>query len=286
MRRSLATLATLTLLATLPAGGAEARGLGPVAALQVALRAHDRYAGTVDGFAGPLTRSGVRAFQRRHGLRADGLAGTRTRRALGRLGRHPYGSRPLRPGAVGWDVSTLQFLLAWHGFPNASLDGGFGAHVERALLHFQRRAGLTADGVAGPVTLRALRGPLPRCPLTLARPVPGGIGDTFGPRGDAFHPGLDFPEPSGVRVRAARAGRVVFAGHDSGGYGNLVEVADGDGVVTLYAHLSRIGVRRGTYVATGSVVGRVGATGLATGPHLHFEVRVRGAAVDPRPAFR
>lgn len=87
-------------------------------------------------------------------------------------------------------------------------------------------------------------------------------------------------------MRAARGGRVVFAAHDAGGYGNLVEVADGDGVLTLYAHLSRIGVRRGMYVQAGSVIGRVGSTGLATGPHLHFEVRVRGAAVDPRPAIR
>ena len=69
------------------------------------------------------------------------------------------------------------------------------------------------------------------------------------------------------------------------GYGHLVVVAHGSGVRTFYAHLSRIDVRVGQHVETGNHLGRVGATGEATGPHLHFEVRVRGAAVDPMPAL-
>ncbi len=284
MRRFIASLALLCALA-LPAPAA-ARGSGYVAALQVALRAHGLYAEGIDGYAGPATRRALRFFQRRRGLAVDGIAGPRTRRALGRLGRHLYGRRVLRPDAVGWDVSALEFLLAWQGFPSGHFDGGFGSHVERALLAFQRRAGVLADGVAGPVTLRLLRGRDPRCPLALARPVGGPVGSRFGPRGDAFHPGLDFVAPYGALVRAARTGRVVFAGYDPGGYGNLVVIAHGYGVVTMYAHLSAIGVSRGRYVATGSPGGRVGATGLATGPHLHFEVRVRGAAVDPAPALR
>jgi murein DD-endopeptidase MepM/ murein hydrolase activator NlpD len=78
---------------------------------------------------------------------------------------------------------------------------------------------------------------------------------------------------------------VVFAALDWSGYGNLVEVAHGGGVISMYAHLSSFSVRVGQFVSTGTRVGRVGSTGEATGPHLHFEVRVRGAAVDPVPAF-
>jgi murein DD-endopeptidase MepM/ murein hydrolase activator NlpD len=89
---------------------------------------------------------------------------------------------------------------------------------------------------------------------------------------------------AGLRRRRG-GGRVVFAGFDRGGYGKLVEVAHGGGVVSLYAHLSAIGVRVGRRVGTGAIVGRVGSSGESTGPHLHFEVRVRGAAVDPVPAL-
>jgi murein DD-endopeptidase MepM/ murein hydrolase activator NlpD len=79
---------------------------------------------------------------------------------------------------------------------------------------------------------------------------------------------------------------VIFAAYERGGYGNLVEVAHGSGVVSMYAHLSAFSVGVGQSVATGTRIGRVGSTGESTGPHLHFEVRLRGAAVDPVPALR
>jgi murein DD-endopeptidase MepM/ murein hydrolase activator NlpD len=78
---------------------------------------------------------------------------------------------------------------------------------------------------------------------------------------------------------------VAYAGWLPGGWGLLVAVAHRDGTRTLYAHLSRVEVRVGERVQAGWQVGRVGATGHASGPHLHFEVRVRGAAVDPLPAL-
>jgi murein DD-endopeptidase MepM/ murein hydrolase activator NlpD len=78
---------------------------------------------------------------------------------------------------------------------------------------------------------------------------------------------------------------VTFAGIAAGGWGKLVVVLHSDGVRTLYAHLSAIDARRGQPVSTGDRLGLVGATGDATGPHLHFEVRVRGAAVDPSSAL-
>jgi murein DD-endopeptidase MepM/ murein hydrolase activator NlpD len=77
----------------------------------------------------------------------------------------------------------------------------------------------------------------------------------------------------------------VFAGRHTGGWGKLVVVKHGSGVRTLYAHLSRVDVKLGQSVSAGAGVGLVGATGTATGPHLHFEVLVRGAAVDPQTAF-
>src|SRR4051794_3790917 len=277
----------LMLLALLVAPAwARAAGSPNVAALQIALRGAGLYGGTVDGVPGPGTVRAVRAFQSRNGLAADGVAGSGTRSALGRRGRPAVGSRSLHAGHSGWDVAALQFSLAWHGFPSGSMDGGFGSHTDAALRKFQRYAGLTADGVAGPGTLAALRAPIPRSPIWLVAPIRYRIGDVFGPRGNGFHPGLDYPAPTGTQVRAAGRGQVVFAGWDSGGYGNLVVVEHPQAVRSMYGHLSHIGVSTGQAVVAGTPVGRVGATGLATGPHLHFELRIRGAAIDPLSALR
>jgi murein DD-endopeptidase MepM/ murein hydrolase activator NlpD len=218
-------------------------------------------------------------------LTPDGIPGPATRKALGRYGKHILGSRPLTRGASGWDVAALQFLLAWHGFPSATIDGGLGVHTERALRHFQRWAGLEPDGVAGATTYAALRRAPAGCPLMLAWPVEGPIGDAFGPRGNRFHAGIDILAPAGTPVAAAAPGHVTWAGWLGGGWGNLVVVANADGVRTMYAHLFSIAVKLGARVRGGDRLGAVGATGDATGPHLHFEVRLRGAAVDPRPAL-
>src|SRR5436190_11012330 len=270
--------------AVLPARAAAASA--DVAALQVALYAKRVYRGDVDGIRGPATVAAVRALQRRARLGVDGLVCPRTRRALGRHGRHPYASRPLRRGNVGWDVAALQFRLAAHGFPSGDVDGGYGWHTVAGVARFQRWAGLGADGVAGPATFAALRrAPTPRVPIALRRPVRAPVTDRFGPRGLRFHAGLDLPARAGTRVRAAAAGRVVFARYEGAGFGNLVTIAHGSGVATRYAHLSRFAVRRGEWVRAGEVIGRVGATGDATGPHLHFEALVRGANADPLPAL-
>jgi murein DD-endopeptidase MepM/ murein hydrolase activator NlpD len=183
-------------------------------------------------------------------------------------------------------VASLQFLLAWQGFPSGPMDGGFGPRTQAALRRFQARVGLGADGVAGPVTLRALRRSPPRSPLRMLVPVSAPVGDGFGPRGSWFHPGVDFVASYGATVRATRSGRVVSAGWDAGGYGNLVVIDHGSGVTSWYAHLSAIAVRRGEAVAAGSFVGRVGSTGRSTGPHLHLEIRAAGAATDPLIALR
>ncbi len=96
----------------------------------------------------------------------------------------------------------------------------------------------------------------------------------------AFHAGVDFPGSYGQPILAAAAGRVVYVGQRQG-YGNVVEVDHGHGILTRYAHLSRFGVRPGALVQRGDAIARMGSTGRSTGTHLHFEVRVNGNAINP-----
>jgi murein DD-endopeptidase MepM/ murein hydrolase activator NlpD len=283
--RVLAAISTFLVLGVpLASARATATGDADVAALQVALRAASAYSGPIDGQKGPETTNALIAFQQRVGLVPDGIAGRRTKRALGHLGRPNLGTRPLFVGTVGWDVAELQFRLAWHGFPSGPFDGVFGGRLAAAVRRFQRFVRLPPIGVAGPRTMAALEQPRPTSPLRLQAPVEAPIGDGFGPRGNAFHAGIDFVAPAGTAVGSARAGRVTWAG-PRGSYGNAVVVAHGSGVRTLYAHLSRVDVAVSERVATGEQIGLVGSTGHSTGPHLHFEVRVRGASVDPLGAL-
>jgi peptidoglycan hydrolase-like protein with peptidoglycan-binding domain len=146
-------------LALAPAAGA----FNPqIAGLQIALRQHGLYRGAIDGVQGAQTRSAIRRFQRRHGLAVDGLAGPRTRAALGPRGRPLFGTRVIRRGMRGYDVGVLQFLLWRHRLRPGRLDGRFGARTARAVRRFQRRSGLTPDGIVGPDTATALC-PLPVC---------------------------------------------------------------------------------------------------------------------------
>ncbi len=98
----------------------------------------------------------------------------------------------------------------------------------------------------------------------------------------AMHSGLDFRGPLGAPIYAAAKGRVSFVGQKQG-YGNVVEIAHGNGMVTRYAHMSAFRSRVGQDVSPGDVIGAIGSTGRSTGPHLHFEVRVNDRAVNPRP---
>ncbi len=258
-----------------------------VAALQAALSGLHLYGGYVDGIEGPLTRRGVVAFQRRRGLRVDGIAGPQTRRALGWRGRPRLGSRVMRFRNRGWDVAALQFLLQRAGHGPGRADGLFGPLTGGAVLRAQRAAGIAADGLAGPVTIRSLRlGDEPAGdPVRFLRPVPGPIGDGFGaPRGGGrTHDGLDFPVPYGTRVGAAGRGTTIYADYNYGGYGNLVVIQHRLGFTTWYAHLSSITSWVGEQVVGGTRIGLVGSTGYSTGPHLHFEVRRYDTPIDPVP---
>lgn len=114
------------------------------------------------------------------------------------------------------------------------------------------------------------------------------ISSGFGYRSDPFHggaamhSGLDFRGPVGSPIHAAANGKVSFVGTKSG-YGKVVEVSHGNGMLTRYAHMSAWQARVGQQVEAGEVIGKIGSTGRSTGPHLHFEVRINGRAVNPRP---
>lgn len=117
-------------------------------------------------------------------------------------------------------------------------------------------------------------------------PLHGRITSYFGRRNlgmgtSNFHRAIDVAAPSGTPITAARSGTVTYAGWSDRGYGNLIKVAHAGDAETWYAHASRIDVSVGDYVNQGDVIGRVGSTGLSTGPHLHFELHEGGEALDP-----
>lgn len=122
-------------------------------------------------------------------------------------------------------------------------------------------------------------------------PVHGRLTSFFGRRNlgmgtSSFHRGLDIAAPHGTPVVAARAGTVTFAGWSNQGYGNLVKIRHHGGAETWYAHFSQVHVRVGQYVEQGEVIGRIGSTGISTGPHLHLELHEQGRAIDPLSYLR
>lgn len=147
----------------------------------------------------------------------------------------------------------------------------FGALIDRLDLALARYTSIRETAVAVP----------------LANPLPGqSISSKFGIRKDpivgrrAMHSGLDFSARRGVPIASAADGVVIKAGRN-GGYGKMVEIRHTDGLVTRYAHMSRISVKKGQAIRRGDTVGSVGSTGRSTGPHLHYEVRRHGEALDP-----
>ena len=109
------------------------------------------------------------------------------------------------------------------------------------------------------------------------------VSSSYGaPRGRSVHRGIDLSAPPGTPVRSTADGRVVFAGR-SGSFGRLVVVDHGNGWETRYAHLKRIKTEKGKKVERGTLIGTVGKSGNASGPHLHYEIRLQDRPVDPRP---
>jgi murein DD-endopeptidase MepM/ murein hydrolase activator NlpD len=127
---------------------------------------------------------------------------------------------------------------------------------------------------------------VPDLALLTIEPIRGvessGYGWRVDPINDAkkFHKGTDYKADRGTPVHAAGDGVIAFTGRQKG-YGNVIYVDHGGGLITRYAHLSKIDVAKGDAVAADTVIGKVGSTGRTTGPHLHFEIRVSGRAIDP-----
>ena len=144
----------------------------------------------------------------------------------------------------------------------------------------------TAKPIAPPVVARPT--PVLRV-MTFERPIAGhpinsnfGIRHLVGENAPRMHQGVDIAAPTGAAVMASAQGVVVSSGYD-GGYGNFVEIRHPNGLTTFYGHLNSIerGVVAGAEIDGGQQIGRVGSTGYSTGPHLHFEVRRRGARLNP-----
>ena len=125
-------------------------------------------------------------------------------------------------------------------------------------------------------------------PLTLAWPADGTTTDGYGPRWGRMHWGIDIGVLKRLDVRAATSGTVTASGWLTGyeGYGNVVTVDVGSGYSLLYAHLSTSQVAPGQWVAEGDPIGQAGCTGSCTGTHLHFELRLENAPIDPTPYLR
>lgn len=150
--------------------------------------------------------------------------------------------------------------------------------------------GLVIDPTAaiGPLVPDATRADFS---VLAVEPVAGTDSSGYGPRWDPFngrrkfHKGIDFRADRGTPVMSAGPGKVIKAG-TMGGYGKVIIVDHGMGLTTRYGHLSKIEIEEGAFVSGGDQIGRVGATGRATGPHLHFEVRQDGEAINPYLAMQ
>ncbi|MCK2053362.1 peptidoglycan DD-metalloendopeptidase family protein [Methylobacterium sp. 37f] len=208
--------------------------------------------------------------------RLDGLAEAQSR-VLNRIGlRAGQGAQRLRGLVVRLGLDPARFereSTGGIGGPLVPLDpDAFGLSLAQA----QR-------SLADEARLRRIAATLP-----VRRPLSGefSLSSNFGGRLDPFtrsyamHTGMDLRAETGEPARATAAGRVTLADYN-GGYGNMVEVDHGHGLITRYAHLSAFDVVPGQWVEPGAIVGRVGSTGRSTGSHLHYETRIDGEPVDP-----
>lgn len=166
------------------------------------------------------------------------------------------------------------------------------AQIQRRLASFYMLRSVLKDGVGADIAAMqsvnfaaSVTGSNTRTPSIW--PTTGVITSDFGARVDpvygvqAYHEGIDIADDYGTQVVATAAGTVIFAGPTDGGYGNLVEIDHGNGIVTRYGHNSVVLVSPGQQVRQGDVISLMGSTGKSTGSHLHYEVDVNGTPVDP-----
>jgi murein DD-endopeptidase MepM/ murein hydrolase activator NlpD len=113
-------------------------------------------------------------------------------------------------------------------------------------------------------------------------PVKGKITREFGIKGTTKHDGIDIFAPKGTPIRSSDSGKVLYSGKEIRGYGNIVVIRHREGFITVYAHNQRNTVSEGMRVTRGQIIGKVGNTGRASTPHLHFEIRKNNRPIDPR----
>ena len=184
----------------------------------------------------------------------------------------------MRGGPEGWALNTAPHVANTALVTNAADAATAGPAADPRAQHRAAQLALLREA---PDLLPDLAWP----DTGFALPVGGRLSSAFGWRnisvgGNTFHGGIDIAADAGTPVAVARAGVVVRAGW-IGAYGYAVYVDHGDGTETRYAHLQAVHVRTGEVVRRGDAVGDVGSTGASTGPHLHFEIRIDGRAVDP-----
>lgn len=202
------------------------------------------------------------AFAERLTLYADRRS-ARAEQAIRQLGLDPRAVVAANESAMGGPLERL----------SSDGDGSLDPRFERLGLSLAR--------------MSALERGLNQIPQVMPADL-NSISSGFGYRRDPFsggaamHRGLDFRAPHGSPIHAAADGRVAYVGWKSG-YGKVVEIDHGAGLVTRYAHMSRFNAQVGAEVVAGDVIGAIGSTGRSTGPHLHFEVRINNSAVNPRP---
>jgi murein DD-endopeptidase MepM/ murein hydrolase activator NlpD len=122
--------------------------------------------------------------------------------------------------------------------------------------------------------------------LNFLWPIEGAISDAFDESENKRHLGIDITSPLGTPIKASNSGTVIYCGNTIKGYGNLIILRHSEEFVTVYAHNHMNLVEEGDHVERGQIIGKVGQTGRATGPHLHFEIRKNNRAVDPLPYLK
>jgi hypothetical protein len=242
----------------------------------------------VDGVFGPVTHRAVLDFQARNGLDVDGVVGPVTWTALFGLEQ----AAAAAGAGEGGVAVILRERTDGAGSPSAERPAGVPAVGGGDSPDVPAGGDGAGDGGSTPsdpgtprtqpVSIPAPAGDGACGSLRLGDPVNGTVTSGFGPRWGRNHDGLDIAAPTGTAIRAVECGVVSFSGVQ-GGYGNMVCIKHSSRFETCYAHMSRIAASNGQRVQKGQVIGYVGCTGSCTGPHLHFETRVDGAARDPRP---
>jgi murein DD-endopeptidase MepM/ murein hydrolase activator NlpD len=202
--------------------------------------------------------------------------------------RDPSAVAPVALAASVKDAQAMAAVARADG-----LDGAFADQLLDALVRWEHDLRDQLHDLEASAVALAESAPLPAIPdLTVlsTEPVARTESSGFGWRDDpirhtrSFHSGTDFRSHPGTPVVAAGDGVVAFCGR-RGGYGNVIDIDHGGGVITRYAHLRRIETHKSAAVAAGQEIGQVGSTGRTTGPHLHFEVRLDGAPVSPIAAM-